>query len=62
MKKILIIFKILSKFTEDFFILGGLFLIIRTTYRINILLGNYLLGVVLLILGFLISKRTPGRR
>jgi len=47
---------------EDFLILAGLALIIFNTYLfsvidINILIGNYLLGVVLIFIGVILVKR-----
>jgi len=47
---------------EDFLILAGLTLIIVNTYLFtvidfNILIGNYLLGIVLLLIGLILVKR-----
>ena len=47
---------------EDFLILAGLALVIVNTYLIsvvdnNILAGNYLLGVVLILVGVILVKR-----
>ncbi|ERN52835.1 hypothetical protein M3689_07240 [Alkalihalophilus marmarensis] len=51
-----------TKWLEDVFILSGLVLVVVNTYLIsivewNILAGNYLLGMVLIILGFVLAKR-----
>lgn len=51
-----------TKWLEDFFIFAGLGLLIINTYlftkvEINILVGNYLLGVVLLLTGIIIARR-----
>jgi len=40
----------------DFLILAGITLIVFTTYKINIIAGNYLLGAILLLIGILIAK------
>lgn len=51
-----------TKWLEDFFIFVGVGLIVFTTYKItimdiNILAGNYLLGLVLMLIGILLAKR-----
>lgn len=51
-----------TKWLEDFFIFTGLTLMVINTYLItvvslNVLAGNYLLGVVLIITGVAIAKR-----
>lgn len=51
-----------TKWLEDFFIFTGAVVIIVNTYLItivdgNILAGNYLLGVILIITGVAIAKR-----
>lgn len=40
----------------DFLILAGITWIVFTTYKINIIAGNYLLGAILLLIGILIAK------
>lgn len=40
----------------DFLILAGISWIVFTTYKINIIAGNYLLGAILLLIGILIAK------
>lgn len=40
----------------DFLILVGISWIVFTTYKINIIAGNYLLGAILLLIGILIAK------
>lgn len=40
----------------DFLILVGISWIVFTTYKINIIVGNYLLGAILLLIGILIAK------
>lgn len=56
MKRILLLLKILSRFVEDIFIFIGLIIIVATTYSLNVLIGNYLLGVIFLIIGFILAK------
>lgn len=43
-------------FIEDLFILAGLIVILITTYQIDKIIGNYLLGLILLITGVFIAK------
>jgi len=40
----------------DFLILAGITWIVFTTYKINVIVGNYLLGAILLLIGILIAK------
>lgn len=49
--------KILLNNVEDLFFLAGLVVIIGTTYHYNPVIGNYLLGGILLLIGLLIAKR-----
>lgn len=49
--------KILLNNVEDLFFLAGLVVIIGTTYHHNPVIGNYLLGGILLLIGLLIAKR-----
>ena len=51
--------KILSLYCEDIMILIGLILIVITTYEINVIVANYLLGTIFIILGLILSKRPP---
>lgn len=51
-----------TRWVEDVLILAGIGLIVVNTYLIgvvtgNILAGNYLLGVVLILLGVVLAKR-----
>jgi hypothetical protein len=49
---------LLTKWLEDFFIMSGVAVLIGTTYmKYGITAGNYLLGAVLLIIGFLLAKK-----
>lgn len=49
---------LLTKWLEDFFILVGIVMIIVTTYmRFGTTIGNYSLGFVFLVFGFLIAKK-----
>ena len=45
-----------TNWLADFFILVGLTWIVFTTYKINVIAGNYLLGSVVLLIGFLLAK------
>jgi hypothetical protein len=56
MKRILLLSKILSKFVEDIFIFIGLTIIVATTYSLNVPIGNYLLGTIFLIIGFILAR------
>jgi len=63
MKKVAIFLKKRAKaffqnWLEDFFVLSGIVLILFTTYqKFGCVIGNYLLGFILLAVGFLIAKR-----
>lgn len=51
-----------SRWLEDFFIVVGLIVLVVNTYLIsvvalNVLLGNYLLALILLLAGIAIAKR-----
>lgn len=51
-----------TKWLEDFFILAGLFMVVVTTYlftfiKINILVGNYLVGAILILAGIAIARK-----
>jgi len=48
---------LLSKWLEDLFVFVGTAFIVATTYSINELAGNYLLGVVLVAVGLLLAKK-----
>lgn len=51
--------KIISSFIEDIFIFIGFLMLIITTYKINWFAGNYLLAVIFIFIGILISKKPP---
>ena len=51
--------KFISLYCEDIFILIGLIILVNTTYKINVIAANYLLGVIFIILGLILSKRPP---
>lgn len=51
--------KIISSFIEDIFIFIGFLMLIITTYKINWIAGNYLLAVIFIFIGILISKKPP---
>lgn len=51
-----------TNWLEDFFILAGIGIIVFNTYlitiaEVNVLAGNYTLGVVLIIIGLVLAKR-----
>lgn len=49
---------LLTKWLEDLFILAGTSVIVATTYiNFGEMVGNYLLGAILLVFGILIAKR-----
>ncbi|AOY76910.1 hypothetical protein BJL90_14230 [Clostridium formicaceticum] len=48
--------QILLSHLEDIFIFCGLFLIVVTTFIVNVIVALYTLGGVLLILGIFLSK------
>ncbi len=51
--------KLLSLYCEDIIILIGLIIIVKTTYEVNVIVANYLLGAIFIILGLILSKRPP---
>ena len=55
---ILFFFNLLPKLAEDLFILAGVSVIVATTYiEFGSVVGNYLLGFIFLLIGFLIAKK-----
>ena len=53
-----IIVNLLAKWLEDLFIIAGISVIVATTYiNFGSMVGSYLLGAVLLLIGLLIAKR-----
>lgn len=53
-----LIINLLTKWLEDLLIFAGIAVIIGTTYeKFGTTIGNYSLGLVLLIFGFLIAKK-----
>lgn len=53
MKKLI---RFIGLFTEDFFILSGLGLIVYQTWLLNEVIAKYMLGFILLIIGLLLSR------
>ena len=51
--------KFLSLYCEDIIILIGLIIIVKTTYEVNVIVANYLLGAIFIMLGLILSKRPP---
>ncbi len=51
--------KFLSSYCEDIMILIGLILTVKTTYEVNVIVANYLLGAIFIMLGLILSKRPP---
>ena len=51
--------KFLDLYCEDIIILIGLMIIVKTTYEVNVIVANYLLGAIFIILGLILSKRPP---
>jgi len=49
--------RFMLRFAEDLLVLGGFMLIIGASYRINAVLGQYVLGVILLLLGFVVANK-----
>ncbi|MGG7060529.1 hypothetical protein ACQPUZ_20035 [Clostridium tertium] len=49
----------LSSYCEDIIILIGLIIIVKTTYGVNVIVANYLLGAIFIILGLILSKKPP---
>ena len=62
MKKFISILKILSNYSEDFFIFLGLVLIVTATFMINKIAGIYVLGFLLIFIGVLIARKPKERR
>jgi len=63
MKNLINTLKILSSYTEDFFILTGLFLIILATFLLSEIIGLYVLGFILIGIGVMFTRIRPkGRR
>ena len=59
MQKLIKILTFLGAFVEDFLILTGLILIIKTTYTLNAMAGAYVLGFILLIIGTIMARKPP---
>ncbi|WP_343337296.1 hypothetical protein TPELB_23600 [Terrisporobacter petrolearius] len=51
--------KIISLYCEDLLIIIGLIIVISTTYKINWLVANYMLGAIFIFMGLILSKRPP---
>ena len=51
--------KFLSLYCEDIIILIGFILIVKTTYEVNVIVANYLLGAIFIMLGLILSKKPP---
>lgn len=48
----------IENWIEDFIVLVGIVVILTTTYNaFGYTIGNYLLGIILLICGFLVAKK-----
>ncbi|EOU2113568.1 TPA: hypothetical protein ACG0NJ_002145 [Clostridium perfringens] len=54
--------QIFYDYIEDFFIFLGLLIIVITTLILNIFVGMYVLGAILLILGIFFAKHPFKRR
>jgi len=53
-----IIVNLLTRWLEDLFIVAGVSVVVATTYiNFGQMVGNYLLGAVLLVFGLLIAKK-----
>jgi hypothetical protein len=49
---------LLTKWLEDFFIFIGITVLMATTYeKFGMIIGNYSLGFIFLVFGFLIAKK-----
>ena len=59
MQKLINILTFFGAFVEDFLILTGLILIIKTTYTLNAMAGAYALGFILLIIGIILARKPP---
>lgn len=53
------VIQLISSYIEDIFIFIGLLILIMTTYKLNVVAGSYLLSVIFILIGILISKRPP---
>ncbi len=53
------IIKFISSYIEDILIFIGLLMLVITTYKINNIAGSYLLSVIFILIGILISKKPP---
>ncbi len=51
--------QLFSLYVEDIFIFIGLIIIILTTYTVNAIVANYLLGAIFVLFGLIISKKLP---
>ncbi len=51
--------ELISLYLEDIFIFIGLIIVLFTTYRINTVVSNYLLGAIFILTGLIISKSPP---
>lgn len=51
--------KFISSYCEDIFILIGLIIVVLTTYTVNTVVANYLLGAIFILMGLILSKRPP---
>lgn len=51
----------ITKYLEDILILGGLTVIVKTTFLLSKIAGMYTLGFILLALGFYFAKHPPER-
>jgi len=45
-----------TNWLEDFFILVGVVILIGTTYSVSTLIGNYVLGATIFLLGLILAK------
>jgi hypothetical protein len=60
LKKLIYAFfsSLLTVWLEDIFIVAGVGVILGTTYiQFGLTIGNYLLGLILIIFGFLLAKK-----
>ena len=51
--------KLVLKYIEDIFIIGGLILIVIATFLISRIIGTYVLGMVLFGIGIFLSRHPP---
>ena len=59
MKIIIMIFMFLGAYAEDFLVLGGLTLIVKATFMLNIVAGIYTLGFICLGFGLILARKPP---